>query len=196
MILSYQTKVTNLSKEVGAFFDDYASLYSNIERKFYIDNYKNNETRSSLKKLYTSKFGITARHYNAIAINTDGKLDAVKKLQDLYILENKEKIKVVQNIIEKKESQKTKTFEKLKKTIKNYGHNHSKTVKLLKKYRNIKFVLHQKKRKLRNLNHKLEKLQNKKNSICFGSKKLFLKQFNLKENGYLNHQEWLNDWRN
>ena len=79
MILSYQTKVNNLSKEVENFFNDYASLYSNIERQFYIDNYKNNETRSSLKKLYTSKFGITARHYNAIAINTDGKLDAVRQ---------------------------------------------------------------------------------------------------------------------
>ena len=77
MILSYQTKVNNLSKEVENFFNDYASLYSNIERKFYTDNYKNNETRSSLKKSYTSKFGITARHYNAIAINTDGKLDAI-----------------------------------------------------------------------------------------------------------------------
>ena len=117
MILSYQTKVNNLSKEVENFFNDYAGLYSNIERKFYIDNYKNNETRSSLKKLYTSKFGITARHYNAIAINTDGKLDAVKKLQGLYISENKEKIKVVQNTIEKKESQKIKTFEKLQSNL-------------------------------------------------------------------------------
>lgn len=196
MLLSYQTKINNLSKEVENFLNDYASLYSNIERKFYIDNYKNDETRSSLKKSYTSKFGITARHYNAIAINTDGKLDAIKKLQDLYISENKEKIKVVQNTIEKKESQKIKTFEKLKKSIKNFGHNHPKTIKLIKKYRNIKFVLHQKKRKLRNLNHKLEKLQNRKNSICFGSRKLFLKQFNLKENGYLNHNQWLEDWRN
>lgn len=196
MLLSYPTKANNLSKEVDNFLNDYASLYSNIERKFYIDNYKNNETRSSLKKLYTSTFGITARHYNAIAINTDGKLDAVKKLQELYISENKEKIKVVEKVIEKKESQKIKTFESLQNSIVNFGHNHLKTIKILKRYRNIKFVLHQKNRKLRNLNHKLEKLQSRKNSICFGSRKLFLKQFNLKENGYLNHKEWLNDWRN
>lgn len=196
MLLSYQTKINNLSREEEAFLDDYACLYSNIERKFYIDNYKNNGTRSSLKKSYTSKFGITARHYNAIAINTDGKLDAVKKLQDLYISESKEKIKVVQNTIDKKESQKIKVFEKLQKSIKSFGHTHPKTIKLVKKYKVLKFVLHQKKRKLRNLNHKLKKLQEKRNSICFGSKKLFLKQFNLKENGYLNHQEWLNDWRN
>ena len=102
----------------------------------------------------------------------------------------------VQNTINKKETQKTKTFERLQKSTSYFGCNHPKTVKLLAKYKNIKFVIHQKKRKLRNLNHKLEKLQNKRNSICFGSRKLFLKQFNLKENGYLNYQEWLNDWRN
>ena len=50
MLLSYQTKINNLSKEVESFLNDYANLYSDIERKFYIDNYKNNETRSSLKK--------------------------------------------------------------------------------------------------------------------------------------------------
>ena len=196
MLLSYQTKMSKLSKLVEAFFEDYSLLYNNIERKYYIDNYKNGESRSSLKKLYTSMFGITARHYNAIAINTDGKLDAVKELQKTYISEKEDKIKVVKKIIEKKESQKIKTFERLEKSIKNFGLNHPKTIKIVRKYRSIKFVLHQKKRKLSNLKYKLEKLKNRKNSICFGSRELFLKQFNLKENGYLNHQEWLKDWRN
>lgn len=196
MLLSYQTKISSLSKLVEAFFEDYSLLYNNAERKYYIDNYKNGENRSSLKKLYTSSFGITARHYNAIAINTDGKLRAVKELQKTYISEKKDKIKEVNKTIEKKLKQKAKTFEKLEKSISRFGLYHEKTIKIVKKYRNINFVLHKKKRKLRNLKHKLEKLQNRENSICFGSRDLFLKQFNLRGNGYLNHSEWLKDWRN
>ena len=52
---------------------------------------------------------------------------------------------------------------------------------------------------MRNLEHKLTKLQgdqeNKVIRICFGSRKLFKAQHNLKENGYTNHTDWLNDWR-
>ena len=31
--------------------------------------------------------------------------------------------------------------------------------------------------------------------ICFGSKKLFSKQFNLAENGYESHEKWRSDWK-
>ena len=70
--------------------------------------------------------------------------------------------------------------------------------KQIKKYRNSKFYLHQKKRRLRNLQQKLEKLKvdEKANRIriCFGSKKLFHKQFYLVENGYSSVEEWKQDW--
>ena len=43
---------------------------------------------------------------------------------------------------------------------------------------------------------KLAKLNSRDDiKVCFGSSKLFKKQFNLKENGYNSHQEWLVDWR-
>ena len=49
--------------------------------------------------------------------------------------------------------------------------------KCSKKYRNIKFVLHQKKRRMRNLEQKLNKLKADEKSnklrICFGSKEPF-----------------------
>ncbi|MGK7958852.1 MAG: hypothetical protein AB4063_26865 [Crocosphaera sp.] len=37
--------------------------------------------------------------------------------------------------------------------------------------------------------------QGKKLHICWGSKKLFKAQYNLEENGYTNHEEWLEEWR-
>ena len=70
---------------------------------------------------------------------------------------------------------------------------------VLKNIEYIKFVLHQKKRRLRNLEQKLNKLKTDEKSnnprICFGSKDLFHKQFCLKENNYKTHQEWKKEWK-
>ncbi len=59
----------------------------------------------------------------------------------------------------------------------------------------FRFMIHQKKRKLSKQEDRLKKLEQKKESICLGSKKLFGKQHQLKENGYKSHQEWLTDFR-
>lgn len=55
---------------------------------------------------------------------------------------------------------------------------------------------HQKKRRLFFLETKLAQLEKeKKVKICFGGKKLFSKQFYLKENGYTSHEEWKAEYR-
>jgi len=61
----------------------------------------------------------------------------------------------------------------------------------------IKFALHQNKRRLGILRHRLLVAEGVfvNPSICFGTKKLFNAQFNLAENGYADHDEWLIDWR-
>lgn len=61
------------------------------------------------------------------------------------------------------------------------------------------FVIHHKKRKLEHWKDKLLDLQTKisdKDATCvFGSKKLWLAQFNLEANGYKSPQAWRKDWR-
>jgi IS605 OrfB family transposase len=52
--------------------------------------------------------------------------------------------------------------------------------------------LHKLKLRLENL---IEDQKQDKISLCFGSKKLFHAQFNLKTNNYKTHEEWLSDWR-
>ena len=60
------------------------------------------------------------------------------------------------------------------------------------------FTIHQKKRRINNLKHKLAQLKTDKAQnivrLCFGSKKLFHAQFFLQENGFSNHDEWKNGW--
>jgi len=63
----------------------------------------------------------------------------------------------------------------------------------------LRFSLHHKKRRLYKLEQGLECMQKDHDQgtvrLCFGSKKLFRKQFNLEANGYSSHQDWLNDWQ-
>ena len=58
---------------------------------------------------------------------------------------------------------------------------------------------HQKKRRLVNLKLRLAGLEadidGGRVRLCFGSKRLWRKQHDLKANGYASHEEWLADWR-
>lgn len=78
---------------------------------------------------------------------------------------------------------------KLKKRIKK--------VKIKIKESDSPFKIHAFKRQLTKLSHRLDCYEHEllSPSICFGSKKLFQKQFYLKENGYGNHEEWKADWK-
>ena len=59
--------------------------------------------------------------------------------------------------------------------------------------------VHQKKRRLANLRHRLEVLESDirdgRVRLCFGSRQLWRRQYHLAENEYSSHQEWLGDWR-
>ncbi|BDG61576.1 IS200/IS605 family accessory protein TnpB-related protein [Caldinitratiruptor microaerophilus] len=61
----------------------------------------------------------------------------------------------------------------------------------------VRFRLHQKKRRLGSLRDRLKALEAAKGppSLCFGSRRLFRAQFHLEENGFANHEEWLQAWR-
>jgi IS605 OrfB family transposase len=108
--------------------------------------------------------------FNACALEVEGKIASIKERCAGRIGETKERI------------------EDLKKKID----------KLQRKKGNL-LVLHQKKRRLNHLIHKLNRLvEDQKEGrvrLCFGSKKLFSSQFDLKANGFATHHEWLSKWQ-
>ncbi len=61
----------------------------------------------------------------------------------------------------------------------------------------LRFALHQHKRRLAILETKLAKARSQADdpTICFGSKKLFRGQFDLHGNGYADHAKWLGAWK-
>jgi IS605 OrfB family transposase len=154
-----------LYSEQEEFLSGYAEHYNYVERMLYTDMQKTGAKAATFKNEYLIKFGITARQFNAIGRNLEGKIDSVLALLPLHKQELQSKITKAKKVIPK-----------------------------IKK----KDKLHQKKRRLNILETRMIAIDHQilvqEPRICFGSRALFQKQYNLEENGYSNHQEWKSDW--
>ncbi len=165
---TYQTR-PHYSPLVEEAFCACAELFAHIEHCLLADISKG-KTPGTLKSSYLVKYGITARHFNAIRVKVEGKIASIKELRKIQISDLKEQIKPLETKISK-----------------------------LQKKPLLSFSVHQKKRRLHKLQQRLEQLvkdqEQDKISLCFGSKKLFHAQFDLEANNYKTHEEWLEYWR-
>lgn len=161
-----RTYQTRLSLDVAqeTVLASYAELYCTVERKLFAA-ISAGKNPDKLKSAFSMTYKLTARQYNAISINLKGKISSVTKLQATHIDELESRIKRAQKVIPR---------------VKNPA------------------KIHQKKRRLATLVARLaqrtEAVADGKVNICFGSRKLFGKQFNLAENNYASHEEWKADW--
>jgi len=165
-VFTYQTRVTPNSAE-NMLLDAYAVLFGKVERSLFAKIVAGLNP-NKLKNTFLKEFDITARQFNAVRVQVQGKIDAVKELRSKQI------------------TSVTHTVDSIKNTLK----------KCIRKKQ--KRQVHLKKRRLQRLERKLEKLQEdvqqKKVRICFGSKKLFRSQFSMDENGFETHEAWKNEW--
>jgi IS605 OrfB family transposase len=198
MLQTYQTKLSNhfLNTDctTDMYLSEYGKFFGMLERKLFVITHIQGVSSSQLKKNFSKQNGLTARQFNSIRMQLDGKVSSILEKRKQEIQELETKTEYLQKIIRKKTTQKEQLHQKLLRIPQ------SSTIFLqkIKTYQNLKFYLHQKNRKLRNLQQKLEKLKsdevNKKIRLCFGSKKLFHKQFHLEENNYTDHRQWKEDW--
>ena len=139
------------------------------------------------KKRVMGETGLPGRYYNGITTTLQGKHDAVTEQRKLQIIELAERIKHVEKKIEKlgEDADEIAADPKAKNAAKRIW-------KILR-------AVHGKARKLERLRLRKERFEtglgNDVPTLCFGSKKLFRKQFHLEGNGYASHEEWLRDWR-
>ena len=180
---------------------------SHVRNHLFVDAVLLKKPLNPLKQQYLKKYGISGRLYNSIFILLEGQTEAVKELTKLNIETSKQKIKSLENQIEKlqKSVKKNKSLAKdildYQNKIKEYKKNKNKKRKKPKMIKRIQgihierlraiikddlFSIHQKKRSLAYRQHKLTKLELNliKPSICWGTKDLFGKQFRLEENGF------------
>jgi IS605 OrfB family transposase len=163
---TYQTRPM-LPSSAEEILQECANLFAHIEHSLLADTSKGVASHK-LKSAYLTKYGITARQFNAVRVKVEGKVSSIKELRKIEVSDLQERIETLKKKIAK-----------------------------LQKNPLRKFAVHQKKRRLHTLQERLKQLLQKEDtvSLCFGSKKLFHAQFNLEENGYADHKEWLQEWR-
>lgn len=160
---TYQTRAPSGFEEPLA---EYAGLMGHVERCLFAD-LSAGKKANNLKSAYLVRFGLTARQFNAVRVNLEGKMSSIYERNRLLIVRKKETIEALETKLKKLKN---------KKTI------HEKKRRLARLQASLK--------KLE------EKVSSRKISLCFGSKKLFHSQFDLAANGYSSHEEWKEDWKN
>ncbi len=123
-----------------------------------------------LKCEFLRRFGITARQFNAIRVGLEGKIASIRERRPELIAEAESRIQRAERVI-----------------------------RILEAREPGSEKLHQKKRRLGSLRARLAARIADRDSgrvrLCFGSRRLFHKQFALEENGYTSHAEWKEEWR-
>lgn len=167
-IFTYQTRL-NLGPEAEASLRAYAGLYGQVERSLLADMARG-ETPGKLKSTYLRRFGITARQFNAVALLLKGKIASIKERRGGLINEARARISKAEKVIARFERRAP-------------GSN----------------TLHQKKRRLVTQQARLARMEADHQTgivrLCFGSRRMFRAQFDLSANGYADHADWLDDWR-
>jgi len=143
---TYQTRL-NVENGDAKALDQCAQFFSSVERKLFAD-ISSGKKAVNLKTQYLKHYQMTARHFNALRVQVEGKIASIQERQKLQITEKRNKIEAVQNSIHKMEKKDP----------------HSNRV-------------HQKKRLLSKLKLKLEQIESDQQAgkvrLCFGSRRLF-----------------------
>ena len=169
---SYQTRIAayeGIDRSVGdAALSAYAALYGKVQHKLFAV-VAAGRSAVSKKSEYIDKHGIPARMFNVVRVSLDGKVSAVRESQLLQL-----------DSLRRRVSRQGKQVDKAEKEC---------------QWRQV----HGKRRRLANLRFRLSGLEADiaagRVRLCFGSKKLWRKQYDLKANGYGCHDVWLDDWR-
>lgn len=193
-MVTIETRLQNNS-ELVKYLNTAVTTYEWVKRKIWhemtnIDYVKNYANDAVFGKHCRAIYGLHSRATNSV-------INEVRGIMNAYMELKKTELKQVEGKIEIQEERIAKTLEVLNE-LKPFVTKNIATEKELKRYRKKKFLLyHQKNRlnrlkiKLENLNHIIDK---KIYKVCFGSKYMFNKQFNLESNHYKTHIKWHNDF--
>ena len=169
---TYQTRIAvyeGIDRADGdAALSAYAALYGEVQRKLFAD-VAAGESAVSKKSEYIEKHGIPARMFNAVRITLDGKMSAVRESQFLQLDSLRRRVsRAEKQVLEAEQGC---------------------------QWRQV----HGKRRRLANLKFRLSVLEADlaagRVRLCFGSRKLWRKQYDLEASGYASREAWLEEWR-
>ncbi|WPD19417.1 IS200/IS605 family accessory protein TnpB-related protein [Thermaerobacter composti] len=190
MQATFQTKIQDRS--VYPALDAIAALYGRLLRRLFVDVYVHNRPLVECKREYIAHYGITARHFNALAIELKAKVKAAEEAHRHHLVHLRGQIQSTERAIAK--------LQKQEKALAS-GKGHWAALppeERAERRRRVRFQLHQKQRRLAMLRARLETAEARTGlppAVCFGSRRLFHRQFHLEENGFASHDEWRKAWR-
>ena len=163
--------------EYHPILDVLGNQYESIRRTGLNDMQKG-MSEDEIEKSYQSRFGLQWAWADSIATE-------VKQTYTQLTTAKKNNIARITEQIKKKTKKAKAIFKAL-----------SKVKNPTQKQQNKLYGLKSKLLKIKSLKQELKQLkQTNRLHICFGSKKLFLAQHHLEENGYVSRDEWLADWK-
>lgn len=182
---TYQAKLC-LDANTLEVFEDIGAYYGKLKGVLYRLVHRQGGKCKDYKKAFCAKHALTARQFNALAVEVQGMIDGTRELL------KSDKNDLPRNIKAKKSALK-RAQEKMTKV--NAG-----TLKLTqRKLTELKQRLYNLPKRIGKLEAKLKRTQARLAAnapgICFGSRKLFKAQFHLDAAGYASHEEWLAHWR-
>jgi len=208
MQATFQAKIAD--EALYPAFDAIADLYGHAERTLYVDLYVRGQRWESCKSEYLSRFGLTARQFNAIRITLGGKVEAARQGLLLRVANLRAAVDATARAVAKL----TKELKSMGRRPKRKGGGLGPPSRRALHLRSGRFVhdaeqaerrartasrLHQKRRRLENLRARLAAAEEDRRAgrihLCFGGKRLFRRQFALRENGYGDLAGWRRDWR-
>lgn len=147
-------------------------------------------SRSEFVSGVINQRGVLKRTVNSMIFDMKGRIKAYLELKKTELTQFTQKLETIEADILKNEE-----FIKKVKPLVTVNAADEKT---LARYRDAKrslYFLKNKRNKLKQKIANLEKaIENRKVSICFGTKKMFEKQNRLEENGYKTHEKWYHDF--
>lgn len=190
---TYQDRL-NLDATQKRWLDAFGSLYGQLQRKLYAHAAKG-EKLSDLKSAFSFTHGISARQFNAMRIELEGKIAGTVELLKVRKKDLSNSIKKTTNTISKidksiKEQEKLRDNEKAaiakNKKPKVRVFDLAYMDKLIKRKfnQNLRLTIH--KNKLKDVDARLKAPVP---GICFGSRKLFKQQFHLELTEFMQHGE-------
>jgi IS605 OrfB family transposase len=190
---TYQTRIELASEAQASVMDAYARLHGKVERTLFA-KLQAGKNLNELKSGFIKSFKITARQFNSVRVGLDGKVSSIIELRKDLIAEKASRLKTAKKVLSKQE----KKLSDAKKKLDKGGLKAEEEIKVKNTIERAKLSIHGKKRRIHAMTLGLESLEKDQSEgkvrLCFGSKKLFNKQFHLQDNGFKNHEDWKSDW--
>ena len=200
--------------------DSVLAFFAKARHKLWRDLIIKELSINELKSSYIKDGGLTARQFNSLAKDVSGMAKSLEELkkdnlkglngriaaQKQSIHKLNKKLKTIKSSLSaiatyraKIAAWKTKALNckrPCKKPPMPLSIKEKFKERLVNELSELNFAIHQKKRRLGILEEKLRRIQSQpKPSLCFGSKRLFSRQFNLISNEYESHEDWLADFQ-